>query len=99
MSNFEKYLYKTVFYAVFAAAILFVLFLLADIYQNKDSRENMVFLCTFIACAAAVMSIVLSIENNIERKKLIRTIEKATEEIQGLKNEIAKFGKSNASQW
>lgn len=98
MSNFEKYLYKTVFYAVFAAAILFVLFLLADIYQNKGSRENMVFLCTFIACAAAVISIVLSIENNIERKKLIRAIENATDEIQNLKNAIAKLGNTNAKQ-
>ena len=56
------------------------------------------FLCTFIACAAAVISIVLSIENNIERKKLIRAIENATDEIQNLKNAIAKLGNTNAKQ-
>ena len=93
-----KIVCNVLFCIVFGAAIAFVLFLLADIYQNEDSRENMMFLCTFIVCVATVISIFLSVENNIERKKLIKAIEKAIDEIQNLRNTIAKLGKTNAIQ-
>ena len=96
MFNYKKFAYKVIFYISFMAAILFILFMLADIYQNKDTRENMVFLCTFVACAAAVGSIFLTIENNIERKRLIKAIDRATDEIQNLKNAIAKLGSTSA---
>lgn len=97
MFNF-KIVCNVLLWIVFGAAIAFVLFLLADIYQNEDSRENMMFLCTFIVCVATVINIFLSVENNVERKKLIKAIEKATDEIQNLKNTIAKLGKTNAIQ-
>ena len=75
MFNF-KIVCNVLFCIVFSEAAAFVLFSLADIYQNKDSRENKMFLCTFIACIAAMMVSFFLLKITLNAKNLLRRLKK-----------------------
>lgn len=97
MFNSEKLIRKVLF-VLFGIAVILLLCLLATVYQKKESRDILIFLCTFLACIVPAVSLFLATESSKERRELIQTIERATGEIQNLRVTIAKLGKTNAAK-
>lgn len=95
---FNSKVINRIFLTLICIAICLVFYLLADTYQDKESRDILLYWCSFIACIAASVSVGLSFENSSERKELITAIKAATEEIQNLRIMIAKLGKTSAKQ-